>query len=85
MYLIGGILWLLFGIGFVIFLQQFLTGGAGLQLFGDLVFAPSPGSVLFGLIYFVGLTAVSAICFVVALYLFSRVKFFRPRMGQMPR
>jgi len=71
----------LFGIGFVIFLQQFLTGGAGLQLFGDFIPIVSPGSVLFGLIYFVGLTAASAICFAVALYLFSRIQNFYSRMG----
>ncbi|HXE42127.1 MAG TPA: hypothetical protein VN516_03795 [Candidatus Baltobacteraceae bacterium] len=72
MYLVGGILWILFGGGFATVLWQFLTHGAGLQLFGDFIPAISSGSVLFGLVYFIGLSAASLICFALGINLFTR-------------
>jgi hypothetical protein len=75
LFLAGGILWLLFGIGFAIFLWQFLTNGAGLQLFGNFVPAVSSGSILFGLIYFTGFAVAAVICFAVGIYLLVRTNF----------
>lgn len=74
LFLTGGILWLLFGAGFAIFLWQFLTNGAGLQLFGNFVPAISSGSILFGLIHLVSFSAAAIFCFAVSVSLFLRVR-----------
>jgi len=73
MFVIGGTCWLLFGVGFAIFLWQFLTQGAGLQLFGDFIPAVSSSSVLFGLTYFIGFSVASFVCFAVGIGLFSKI------------
>ena len=70
MFLFGGVLWLCFALGFVAFLLQYLTGGAGLQFFGG---APSSsGSVFLGLVHVVGFGTASLICFAIGAGLFAR-------------
>ena len=63
LFLFAGVLWLLFAFGFLFFLYQFLVQGAGLQVWFPVV---SSGSILIGLVHFVGLCAASLLCFAVA-------------------
>jgi hypothetical protein len=68
-FLLGGALWLCFALGFGAFLVQYLTGGAGLQFFGGPV---SSGSILLGLVHFVGLCTAILICFAIGSGLCAR-------------
>lgn len=58
----AAILWMFFGFGFLILLYQYLVQGAGLPFWIPVV---SSGSVLIGLVHFVGLSAASVLCFAV--------------------
>jgi hypothetical protein len=58
----AGILWMLFAFGFLFLLYEYLVQGAGLQFWIPVV---SSGSVLIGLVHFVGLCAASLLCFAV--------------------
>jgi len=58
----AGILWMLFAFGFLFLLYEYLVQGAGLQLWIPVV---SSGSVLVGLVHFVGLCAASLLCLAV--------------------
>jgi len=69
MFLVGGVLWLCFAVGFAAFLVQYIIGGAGLQFFGG---APSSGSVLLGLVNFIGFATAVLICFAVGVGLCAR-------------
>ena len=70
----GGVLWLLFGLGFAAFLVAYISGGAGLQFFGGPV---SPESVLLGLVHLVGLGTAILICFAIGVGLCARgMRFF---------
>jgi len=69
MFLVGGVLWLCFAVGFAAFLVQYIIGGAGLQFFGG---APSSGSVLLGLVNFIGFATAVLICFTVGVGLCAR-------------
>ena len=62
LFLFAGILWMLFAFGFLFFLYEYLVQGAGLQFWIPVV---SSGSVLIGLVHFVGLCTASVLCFVV--------------------
>jgi hypothetical protein len=75
-FLICGVCWFAFGLGFGFFLLQYAVHGEGLQVivprwpaFGQMVL---PGSVLVGLVHVVGMFALSALSFVVGIGLFSR-------------
>lgn len=74
LYFTGGILWLLFGAGFAILLWQFLTNGAGSQFLGDFISTVSSGSVLLGMIYFIGLSVASVFCFAISVNLFLKTR-----------
>jgi uncharacterized membrane protein YqhA len=75
MFIICGLCWFVFGLGFGLFLLQFMVHGAGLQDVGPVVpyfgTAVSPGSVLIGLAHIVGLFMISALCFVIGIGLCS--------------
>ncbi len=58
--LFAGILWMLFAFGFLFLLYEYLVQGAGLQFCIPVV---SSGSVLIGLVHFVGLCTASLLCF----------------------
>jgi hypothetical protein len=64
LFLMGGMLWLGFALGFGAFLICYMTGGAGLQFFGG---PPSSASILLGLVHFVGFAAAVAICFAIGI------------------
>jgi hypothetical protein len=71
MFLVCGICWFAFGLGFGLFLLQYVGHGAGLQDLGSRWLissqAVSPGSVLVGLIHVAGLFTLSAFCFIVGI------------------
>jgi len=69
MFLVGGLLWLAFALGFGTLLVGYLLGGAGLQFFGG---PPSPGSVLMGLVHVVGFGTAILICFAIGVGLCAR-------------
>jgi hypothetical protein len=69
MFLVGGMLWFGFALGFGVFLVQYLFGGAGLQFFGG---PPSSGSALLGLAHLVGLCTAILICFAIGAGLCAR-------------
>ena len=69
MYVVGGIFWLLFSLGFGLILVDYLAGGAGLQFVGGPV---SSGSVLLGLVHFTGFVTAVVICFAVGAALCAR-------------
>ena len=62
MFLVGGMLWLGFALGFAAFLLRYITGGAGSQFFGGPV---SSGSVLLGLVHVVGFGTAILLCFTI--------------------
>jgi len=62
MFLIGGLCWFLFALGFGCFLVQYVAQGAGLQFFG---LGFSSGSVLTGLVHLVGMVMASGLCFAI--------------------
>ena len=62
MFLMGGVLWLGFALGFAAFLVGYIGGGAGLQFFGGPV---SSGSVLLGLVHLVGFGTAILLCFAI--------------------
>jgi hypothetical protein len=64
-----GLTWFLFALGFGFFLVQYLAQGAGFQFFAPLAFS---GSVLLGLVHFVGLCTAILICFAMSAGLCSR-------------
>ena len=63
-WLLGGCCWLGFAATFGLFLYGYLTGGAGLQAFG-FHFGISSGTVLIGLVHFVGLSFLTFTCFAI--------------------
>jgi hypothetical protein len=58
--LLGGICWLLFALGFAVFLLQYVTNGAGASFFGLSIFS---GSVALGVFQVVSLAVASLLCF----------------------
>ena len=60
----AGLCWIAFALLICIFLFQYLSGGAGLQVFG-FFFPVSSGTVLIGLVHFVGLVAAAVLCFTI--------------------
>ncbi len=68
-FLIGGLCWFLFALGFGFFLVQYVCQGAGLQFFGPAV---SSGTVLMGLVHVVGLVTASFLCFAIGAGLSAR-------------
>ena len=64
MLVMAGLCWIVVAVALCIFLYEYLTGGAGLQVFG-FFFAVSPMTVLVGLVHFVGFAAGAALCFVI--------------------
>jgi hypothetical protein len=69
LFIAAGILWMLFAFGFLFFLYEYLVPGAGLQFWIPVV---SSGSVLIGLVHFVGLCATSLLCFAVGVGCWAR-------------
>jgi hypothetical protein len=69
LFLVAGILWMLFAFGFLFFLYEYLVQGSGLQFWIPVV---SSGSVLIGLVHFVGLCAASLLCFAVGARCWAR-------------
>jgi len=69
MFLMGGMLWLCFALGFGFFFMRYIGGGAGLHFFGGPV---SSGSVLLGLVHLVGLSTAILICFAIGVGLCAR-------------
>lgn len=69
MFLLGGLLWLGFALGFAALLVAYIAGGAGLQFFGGPV---SPGNVLLGLVHLVGFGTAMLICFAIGMGLCAR-------------
>ena len=63
-WVIAGLFWIAFAMLICIFLYGYLVGGAGLQVFG-FVFPVSSGTVLVGLVHFVGFSAAAVLSFVV--------------------
>lgn len=60
--LVGGVCWFLFALGFLLFLIQYLVGGAGSQFFGPFF---SSSSVVVGMVHVVGLIFAVLLCFAV--------------------
>ena len=61
---IAGLCWIAFAVLICVFLYGYLVGGAGLQAFGFL-FPVSSGTVLVGLVHFVGFSAAAFLSFVI--------------------
>lgn len=61
-FVIGGVFWFLFSLGFGFVLVQYVAGGAGLQFFPG---PPSSGSLLLGLVHLTGLVAAIVISFAI--------------------
>ena len=78
----AGILWLLFALGVVFLLFQYLSEGAGIQSFG--FFGVSSFTVLFGLVQFVGFAAAACLCFVVGVGLFAHGFIPAPDIEEKP-
>jgi hypothetical protein len=68
-YVVGGVFWLLFSLGFGLILVDYIAGGAGLQVFAGPV---SSGSVLLGLVHLTGLVVAIIICFAIGAGLCAR-------------
>ena len=64
MMVMAGLCWLAFALLIGIFLYQYLSGGAGLQVFG-FFFPVSSGTVLIGLVHFLGFVAAAVLCFTI--------------------
>jgi len=62
--IIAGACWIGFALLIGLFLFQYLSGGAGLQVFG-FFFSVSPATVMMGLVHFVGFVAAAFLCFVI--------------------
>jgi hypothetical protein len=60
----AGLCWIAFALLICIFLYGYLVGGAGLQVFG-FMFPVSSGTVLLGLVHFVGFSAAAFLSFVI--------------------
>ena len=58
--LLGGLCWLLFAVGFAVFLVQYATDGAGLPFFGLSI---SSGSIALGVFHVIDISAASLFCF----------------------
>ena len=69
LFLVAGVVWMLFAFGFLFLLYEYLVQGAGLQFWIPDV---SSGSVLIGMVHFVGLCAASLLCFAVGAGLWVR-------------
>jgi hypothetical protein len=69
LFIATGIIWMLFGFGFLVLLYQYLVQGAGLQFWIPTI---SSGSVLMGLVHFVGFSAASVLCFAIGSGLWAR-------------
>ena len=69
LFVFAGILWMLCAFGFLFFLYEYLVQGAGLQFWIPVV---SSGSVLIGVVHFVGLCAASVLCFAIGAGLWAR-------------
>jgi hypothetical protein len=60
----AGLSWLAFAVFLCVFLFQYLSGGAGLQVFGY-VFPVSSGTVFMGLVHFIGFVGAAGLCFAI--------------------
>jgi hypothetical protein len=65
----AGMCWVLFALGFALFLVRYIAEGAGLQLYIPVV---SSGSVLLGLVHVAGLCMASFLCFAIGSGLIAR-------------
>jgi hypothetical protein len=70
MFVIAGLCWITFAAIICLFFYAYLGGGAGLQAFGFL-FPPSSGTVLIGLIHFVGFSVAALACFTIGVGLLA--------------
>jgi hypothetical protein len=68
-YVVGGVLWILFSVGFGVILFKYIARGAGLQSIGGPV---SSGSVLLGLVHLTGFVVAAVICFTIGAWLCAR-------------
>lgn len=64
----AGCCWLAAGIFLVLFLYQYLVGGAGLQVFG-FFFSVSSLTVAVGLVHLVGFAFAAGLCFLIGMEL----------------
>jgi hypothetical protein len=64
MLVIAGLCWIAFVVLICLFLYGYLTGGAGLQVFG-FFFPVSSTTILVGLVHFVGFAAAACLSFVI--------------------
>jgi hypothetical protein len=69
MFIVGGLLWLGFALGFGTFLVRYILAGAGLQFFGG---PPTSGSVSLGLVHVIGFGTAILICFAIGVGLCAR-------------
>lgn len=67
---IAGLCWIAFAVLICLFLYAYLTGGAGLQVFGFL-FPPSSATVVVGLVHFVGFSAAACLSFTIGVGLLA--------------
>jgi len=68
MFMVAGVLWLIFAVGFGFFLILYLGEGAGLQFFGWMF---SSGSVLLGSVHVVGFVIAAFLCLTIGAVLFA--------------
>ena len=68
LFLVAGVLWLLFGVGFGFCLLLYLGEGAGLQFFGWMF---SSGSVLLGSVHVIGFVIAAFLCLTIGAVLFA--------------
>jgi hypothetical protein len=66
---VGALCWFGFALACGFFLLQYVTEGAGLQIFG---WAVSAGSVLLGLVHVVGFCTASLVCMGIGLSIWAR-------------
>ena len=64
MMIMAGLCWIGFALFICFFLFQYLSGGAGLQVFG-FFFPVSSGTVLIGMVHFIGFVAAACLCFTI--------------------
>ena len=69
-WVVAGLCWIAFAAFICLFLYAYLTGGAGLQVFG-FFFPASSATILVGLVHFVGFSAEAFLCFTIGVVLLA--------------
>jgi hypothetical protein len=69
LFVVAGVLWLVFALGFGFALLKYLRSGAGVQFLGGMF---SSGSVLLGVVHVIGFCFAALVCLGIGAGLFAR-------------